>query len=70
MWLQPRSPKLNHSTLIDVMRMVNAAIYGFIIKEQSDLMTLDRPANASYEVMLDALMVAIEHIKYVNQFRE
>jgi hypothetical protein len=43
--------------------MVNAAIYGFIMREQSDLMTLDRSADQSYEVMIDALLVAIEHIK-------
>jgi hypothetical protein len=56
------STKLD-DTLIDMMRMVNAAIYGFIIREQSDLMTLDRSADASYEVMLDALLVAIKHIQ-------
>jgi AcrR family transcriptional regulator len=55
---------LNHDTLIDVMRMVNAAIYGFIIKEQSELMTLSRSTDQSYEVMLDALLVAIEHIRH------
>lgn len=44
------------------MRMVNAAIYGFIIREQSELMTLDRDPDASYEVMLDALIVAIDYI--------
>jgi hypothetical protein len=42
--------------------MVNAAIYGFIIREQSELMTLDRDPDASYEVMLDALIVAIDYI--------
>lgn len=54
---------LNQDALIDVMRMVNAAIYGFIIREQSELMTLDRSSDASYEVMLDALLVAIDHIR-------
>jgi AcrR family transcriptional regulator len=58
--------KLNHEALIDVMRMVNAAIYGFIIREQSDLMTLDRSSDVSYEVMLDALLVAIAHIQQTN----
>ncbi|MDZ7957961.1 MAG: TetR/AcrR family transcriptional regulator [Aulosira sp. DedQUE10] len=53
---------LNNDAFIDVMRMVNAAIYGFIIREQSELMTLDRSTDASYEAMLDALMVAIQHI--------
>jgi AcrR family transcriptional regulator len=49
--------------LIDVMRMVNAATYGFIVREQQDLMTLNRSTDRSYEVMLDALIVAIEHIR-------
>ena len=53
---------LSDDALIDVMRMVNAAIYGFIAREQSDLMTLDRSPDPSYEVMLDALLVAIKHI--------
>ncbi len=53
---------LSHDAFIDVMRMVNAAIYGFIIREQSELMTLDRSADASYEAMLDALLVAIQYI--------
>ena len=55
--------KLSDDALIDVMRMVNAAIYGFIIREQSELMTLDRSADASYEVMLNALLMAIDHIR-------
>lgn len=55
----------NHSesTLIDIMRMVNAAIYGFIMREQSDLMTLKRSASDSFNVMLEALLVAIQHIR-------
>jgi AcrR family transcriptional regulator len=55
--------ELSDDALIDVMRMVNAAIYGFIAREQSELMTLNRSPNASYEVMLDALLVAIEYIR-------
>lgn len=51
------------AALIDTMRMINAAIYGFILREQSDLMTLDRSPDASYDVMLTALWVAIEHIR-------
>lgn len=43
--------------------MVNAAICGFIFAKQSVLMTLERSTDKSYEVMLDALIVAIEHIK-------
>lgn len=55
--------ELSDEALIDVMRMVNAATYGFIMREQSELMTLDRSADISYEVMLDALLVAIKHIR-------
>lgn len=55
--------ELNNDALIDCMRMVNAAIYGFITREQLDLMTLTRSADASYEVMLGALLVAISHIR-------
>jgi AcrR family transcriptional regulator len=58
--------ELSDDALIDVMRMVNAAIYGFIIREQSELMTLDRSTDRSYEVMLDALLVAIEHIQRIG----
>ena len=54
---------LTDTKLIDVMRMLNAAINGFIALEQSGLMTLERSADQSYGVMLDALMVAVEHIK-------
>ncbi|MCU0569559.1 MAG: TetR/AcrR family transcriptional regulator [Oculatellaceae cyanobacterium Prado106] len=54
---------LSETALIDVMRLVNAALYGFIIKEQSDLMTLDRSTDASFEVMLEALLVAIDYIR-------
>lgn len=54
--------KLNDKQLIDVMRMVNAAIYGFISLEQAGLMTLERSTDVSFEVMLDALVVAVEHI--------
>ena len=55
--------ELSDDALIDVMRMVNAAIYGFIAREQSELMTLSRPPDASYEVMLDALLVAVKYIQ-------
>lgn len=59
--------ELSNDALIDVMRMVNAAIYGFIIREQSELMTLDRSADASYQVMLNALLMAIEHIRNTQE---
>jgi hypothetical protein len=55
--------ELSDDALIDTMRMVNAAIYGFIVRENSELMTLSRSPDRSYEVMLDALLVAIEYIK-------
>lgn len=55
--------ELSDDTLIDVMRMVNAAIYGFIARERSDLMTLNRSTDQSYEVMLEALLVAIDYIR-------
>jgi AcrR family transcriptional regulator len=58
--------ELSDDALIDAMRMVNAAIYGFILREQSELMTLNRSADDSYRVMLDALIVAIEYIHRVN----
>lgn len=57
---------LNADALIDVMRFVNAAIYGFLIREQADLMTIARSADASFEVMLEALWVAIAHIQQTS----
>lgn len=53
---------LTDTQLIDVMRMVNAAIYGFIALEQGGLMTLERPTDKSYEVMLEGLIAAIATI--------
>jgi AcrR family transcriptional regulator len=55
--------ELSDDALIDTMRMVNAAIYGFITREQSELMTLSRSTDRSYEVMLEALLVAIKYIQ-------
>jgi AcrR family transcriptional regulator len=57
---------LSSTQLIDVMRMLNAAIYGFIAVEQAGLMTLERSTDQSYDVMLDALIVAIVHIRDSN----
>lgn len=54
---------LKQDQLIDVMRMINAAVYGFIAVEQAGLMTLKRSPDKSYDVMLDALISAIEHIQ-------
>ncbi|MGV2828371.1 TetR-like C-terminal domain-containing protein [Myxosarcina sp. GI1(2024)] len=55
--------ELNETQLIDVMRMLNAAIYGFIAIEQAGLMTLERSTDQSYDVMLEAIIAAIEHIQ-------
>ncbi|KOP25222.1 transcriptional regulator [Hapalosiphon sp. MRB220] len=54
---------LTENQLIDVMRIVNAAVSGFIAVEQAELLTLNRSTDATFEVMLDALFVAIEHIR-------
>jgi AcrR family transcriptional regulator len=54
---------LNEIQLIDAMRMLNAAIYGFIAVEQAGLMTLDRSPDQSYDAMLEALIVAIQHLQ-------
>ncbi len=54
---------LTENQLIDVMRIVNAAVSGFIAVEQAGLLTLNRSTDATFEVMLDALFVAIEHIR-------
>ena len=57
------SEDISEDRLIDIMRMVNATIVGFIALEQSGLLTLPRSTDESFEVMLDALYVAIEHMK-------
>ena len=57
------SKDLSETQLIDIMRMANAAIFGFIALEQSGLLTLPRSTEDSFQVMLDALFVAIEHIR-------
>jgi len=54
--------KLTENQLVDIMRMVNAAVYGYITLEQAGLLTLSRSTDDSFEVMLEALSVAIEHI--------
>ena len=45
------------------MRIINATIYEFIIRENSELMILDRSTDASYEMTIEGLMVAIEYIR-------
>jgi AcrR family transcriptional regulator len=54
---------LEDTQLIDVMRMLNAAIYGFITLEQAGLMTLERSTDESYDAMLEALMAAIGYLQ-------
>ena len=58
-----QSYEFTETELIDAMRIANAALYGFISIEQSGLMTLKRSTDASYEVMLDVLIVAFQHIR-------
>ena len=55
--------ELTENQLIDIVRMVNAAVYGYITLEQAGLLTLSRSTDDSFEVMLEALFVAIEHIR-------
>ncbi|WP_319420695.1 TetR/AcrR family transcriptional regulator [Pleurocapsa sp. FMAR1] len=57
------SQGLSKTKLIDIMRMVNSTIFGFITLEQSGLLTLPRSTDDSFEVILDALLEAIEYIK-------
>jgi AcrR family transcriptional regulator len=58
-----RAYDLEDTQLIDVMRMLNAAIYGFITLEQAGLMTLERSTDESYDAMLEALMAAIGYLQ-------
>ncbi|NHC35459.1 TetR/AcrR family transcriptional regulator [Scytonema millei] len=55
--------EFTNDRLVDAMRMVNAAVNGFIALEQGKMLTLERSTDASFEVMLEALVVAIEHIR-------
>ncbi len=57
------SQSLSKTKLIDIMRMINSAIFGFISLERSGLLTLPRSTDDSFAVMLDALLEAIEYIK-------
>ncbi len=54
---------LSDTKLIDAMRMINATINGFIGLELGANLTLGRASSDSFEVMLEALMVAVEHIR-------
>ena len=56
------SDNISETKLVDIMRMANATIVGFIALEQSGLLTLPYSTDDSFEVMLDALYVAVEYI--------
>lgn len=59
--LQPY--KFTESETIHAMRMLNAAFYGFVATEQAGLLTLEPSTEESYEVMLNALIQAIQYIR-------
>lgn len=59
--LQPY--KFTESETIHAMRMLNAAFYGFVATEQAGLLTLEPSTEASYEVMVNALIQAIQYIR-------
>lgn len=54
---------LTENQLIDAMRMVNAAVYGFIIVEQAGMMTFERSTDESYLMMLEALIAGVWFIR-------
>jgi len=54
---------LREAKLIDAMRMINATVNGFIAVELGGNLTLERSSSESFEVVLAALMVAVEHIR-------
>ena len=58
------SQSLSKTKLIDIMRMINSAIFGFISLERSGLLTLPRSTDDSFAVMLDegAIVHAVEVI--------
>jgi hypothetical protein len=51
------------SETIHAMRMLNAAFYGFGATEQAGLLTLEPSTEDSYEVMINALIQAIQYIR-------
>jgi AcrR family transcriptional regulator len=59
--LQPY--KLTESETIHAMRMLNAAFYGFVATEQAGLLTLEPSTDESYDVMINALIQAIQYIR-------
>jgi len=54
---------LSDAKLIDAMRMITATINGFIGLELGANLTLERSSSDSFEVMIEALMIAVEHIR-------
>ncbi|MCU0549479.1 MAG: WHG domain-containing protein [Leptolyngbya sp. Prado105] len=48
---------------IHAMRMLNAAFYGFVATEQAGLLTLKPSTEESYDVMINALIQAIQYIR-------
>lgn len=59
--LQPY--KLTESETIHAMRMLNAAFYGFVATEQAGLLTLEPSTDESYDLMINALIQAIQYIR-------
>ncbi|MFB2772608.1 TetR/AcrR family transcriptional regulator [Pelatocladus sp. BLCC-F211] len=54
---------LTRDEMIDAIRMLHAAFYGFVAADMSGLLTLERSTDASYEVIIHALVAAISHIR-------
>ena len=59
--LQPY--QFNQTETIHAMRMLNAAFYGFVATEQAGLLTLEPSTETSFNVMIDALIQAIQYIR-------
>ena len=55
--------QLNETETIHAMRMLNAAFYGFVATEQAGLLTLEPSTETSFNVMIDALIHAIQYIR-------
>lgn len=51
---------------MDALRIVKAAVNGFIGVEQTGLTTLKRSTDVSYEFVLDVLTIAVKHIRDNN----
>lgn len=54
---------LSEVKTIDAVRMITATLNGFIACEQRGNFTLNRDTESSFETILEALMVAVEHIR-------